>query len=133
MSLIISFMKISGHDDSRIVRKYVEPLLREAGYYPKYLQVREWFEQWGFWAVFLAGFSPIPYKLFTISAGVIGMNLFPFFVASAVGRGARFFLVAAIIRRGGPEMETNLRRYIDRIGWITVIIIVVLVLFLNRT
>ena len=111
----------------------VEPLLREAGYYPKYLQVREWFDRWGFWAIFLAGFSPIPYKVFTISAGVIAMSLFPFFLASGIGRGARFFLVAALVRQGGPEMETNLRRYIDRIGWITVILIVALMLFLNRT
>jgi membrane protein YqaA with SNARE-associated domain len=109
----------------------VEPLLREAGYYPKYLQAKEWFDQWGFWAVFLAGFSPIPYKVFTITAGVISMALLPFLVASMVGRGARFFLVAALMHWGGEEMEGTLRKYIDRIGWAMVILVVIAILIIK--
>lgn len=69
----------------------VEPVLKDAGYYASYLRAREWFSEWGFWAIFLAGFSPIPYKIFTITAGVISMALVPFFLASLIGRGARFF------------------------------------------
>lgn len=109
----------------------VEPLLQEAGYYPKYLQAKEWFDQWGFWAVFLAGFSPIPYKVFTITAGVISMALLPFLVASMVGRGARFFLVAALMHWGGEEMEGTLRKYIDRIGWAMVILVVIAILIIK--
>ena len=100
----------------------VEPLIREAGYWDKYLRARVWFDQWGFWAVFLAGFSPIPYKVFTISAGAISMSFFPFVIASLVGRGTRFFLVAGLMVWGGSRMEQALRTYIDRIGWITVIL-----------
>jgi len=107
---------------------WVQPLLRDAGYWPAYLQVREWYTLWGFWAVFLAAFSPIPYKVFTISAGVIGMSLIPFTLASLIGRGARFFLVAAVMAWGGQRMEGALHRYIDRIGWI--LVLVVLTLFL---
>ncbi|MCP3666070.1 MAG: DedA family protein [Gammaproteobacteria bacterium] len=103
----------------------IEPLLQSAGYYPKYLQVKVWFESWGFWAIFLAGFSPIPYKLFTISAGVISMAILPFFFASLIGRGTRFFLVAGLMAWGGERMESVLRRYIDRIGWLMVVAAVV--------
>jgi membrane protein YqaA with SNARE-associated domain len=99
----------------------IAPLIQDAGYWPKYLQAKEWFDKWGFWAVFLAGFSPIPYKIFTITAGAIAMSLAPFLLASLVGRGARFFLVAALMAWGGERMEALLRRYIDRIGWIMVI------------
>ncbi|MES9934975.1 MAG: YqaA family protein [Sedimenticola sp.] len=103
----------------------IEPLLQDAGYYPKYLQAREWFDQWGFWAIFLAGFSPIPYKVFTITAGVISMAMLPFVVASVIGRGARFFLVAGLMAWGGEKMEGALRKHIDRIGWATVLLVVI--------
>jgi membrane protein YqaA with SNARE-associated domain len=106
----------------------VEPLLHQWGHWEQYLQARQWFGQWGFWVVFLAGFSPIPYKILTLTAGVIGMALAPFILASAVGRGSRYFLVAALMAWGGERMEGTLRRYIDRIGWITVGVVVVLVL-----
>jgi membrane protein YqaA with SNARE-associated domain len=102
----------------------VEPLLREAGYWEAYLRVGQWFETWGFWAVFLAGFSPIPYKLFTISAGVIGMSFPPFVIASAIGRGTRFYLVAGLMKWGGPRMEQTLRNYIDRVGWILILAVI---------
>ncbi len=103
----------------------VEPLLHHAGYWERYLQVREWFDQWGFWAIFLAGFSPIPYKVFTISAGVVAMSFPPFVIASAIGRGARFFMVAGLMVWGGERMERTLRQYIDRIGWVVVLAAVV--------
>jgi membrane protein YqaA with SNARE-associated domain len=90
--------------------------------------VRDWFDQWGFWAVFLAGFSPIPYKLFTISAGVVAMNMPVFLLASAIGRGTRFFIVACLMARGGPAMEARLRKHIDLLGWLTVALVVVIVL-----
>lgn len=98
----------------------VSPVLRDLGYWEAYQQARAWFEHWGVWVVFLAGFSPIPYKVFTISAGVVAMAVLPFVVASAVGRGARFFLVAGLVRWGGRRMEHYLRRYIDLIGWLAV-------------
>lgn len=105
----------------------IEPVLRNAGYYSRYLRVQEWFNEWGFWAIFIAGFSPIPYKLFTLSAGVISMAFLPFVVASLVGRGMRFFLVAGLMAWGGAQMEDALHRYIDRIGWLMVLVLVVVV------
>ncbi|MBI5782013.1 MAG: DedA family protein [Rhodocyclales bacterium] len=98
----------------------IRPWLEGSSYWEPYLQARAWFDTWGAWAVFIAGFSPIPYKVFTIAAGVAQMALLPFTLASLVGRGARFFLVAALMRWGGERMEARLHRIIDRLGWATV-------------
>jgi len=106
----------------------VLPLLVDAGYGPRYDQAIAWFAEWGVWVVFIAGFSPIPYKLFTISAGASAMALLPFTIASLVGRGARFFMVAGLMRWGGAPMEKLLRTYIDRLGWLVVFLGVVYVL-----
>lgn len=103
----------------------VEPLLHNSGYWHAYEEAVAWFNQWGFWAIFLAGFSPIPYKIFTISSGVVGMAFIPFLIASAIGRGARFYLVAGLMRWGGERMEKTLRLYIDRIGWILILAVVI--------
>jgi membrane protein YqaA with SNARE-associated domain len=103
----------------------IEPLLHSAGYWDTYERAVVWFEQWGFWAIFLAGFSPIPYKIFTISSGVVGMAFLPFILASAVGRGARFYLVAGLMRWGGEKMERTLRVYIDRVGWVLILAVVI--------
>ena len=95
----------------------IEPWLRQSSYWDAYLRGRRWFDEWGIWAVFVAGFSPVPYKIFTISAGVAVLNLPGFIVASLIGRGARFFLVAALIVSGGESMAAGLRKYVERIGW----------------
>lgn len=116
---------IAGYLIGMFAFELVEPLLHRAGYWQRYLDAREWFAVWGVWVVFLAGFSPIPYKIFTITAGVVGMVFLPFIVASFVGRGARFFLVAWLMRMGGSKMEGILKQYIDRIGWLLVIVVVV--------
>ncbi|MDW8335473.1 MAG: YqaA family protein [Tepidimonas sp.] len=102
----------------------IEPWLRGSSYGPAYQQAVAWFDAWGAWAVFVAGFSPIPYKVFTIAAGALAMPLLPFTLASLIGRGARFFLVAALMRWGGARMEPLLRRHIDRIGWAVVALVV---------
>ncbi len=110
----------------------VEPLIHQAGYWELYLRAHDWFGRWGFWAVFIAAFTPIPYKMFTIAAGVISMALLPFVIASLIGRGARFFMVAALMRWGGAKMERALRTYIDGIGWGVVGIAVIAYFMLQR-
>lgn len=109
----------------------IEPLLHQFGYYEKYLLARDWFEEWGFWAIFIAGFSPIPYKVFTITAGVISMSLLPFVIASLIGRGARFYLVAGLMAWGGEKMEKKLHQYVDLLGWLTILAVVGLVYYLK--
>ena len=107
----------------------LQPWIVSIGYEHKFELVKVWFAEWGFWAVFIAGFSPIPYKVFTISAGVASMAFLPFVIASFIGRGARFFLVASLMRWGGEPMERALHEYIDRIGWLIIIVAVAVYIY----
>lgn len=109
----------------------IEPLLHDMGYYEKFLKAQTWFDEWGFWAILIAGFSPIPYKIFTISAGVISMAFLPFVLASLVGRGARFYLVAGLMAWGGEKMEKKLHQYVDLLGWLTVIAVVAVIYYVK--
>lgn len=99
---------------------FIEPVLADSGYMNSYLHAVRWFEEWGFWAIFVAGFSPIPYKVFTIAGGAMGMALLPFVVASFIGRGARFYLLALLIRVFGHTADSLVRKHMDRIGWMMV-------------
>ena len=103
----------------------IEPWLRESKYWDSYQLAVTWFGEWGFWAVFIAGFSPIPYKVFTIAAGALSMALLPFTLASLIGRGGGFFLVAGLMKWGGARMAALLHRYVDRLGWATVGLVVI--------
>ncbi len=110
---------------------WLQPLIISAGYQPKLDQAMHWFTEYGVWVIFLAGFSPIPYKVFTISAGFLQMAFLPFVLASAVGRGARFFLVAGLMRWGGSAMEARLRQYVEVLGWLVVALAVLAYLLLR--
>ena len=115
---------IAGYLIGMFAFELIEPLLHSAGYWQRYEATRAWFTEWGIWVVFLAGFSPIPYKIFTITSGVMAMAFLPFVIASMVGRGARFFMVSGLMVWGGEKMENILRQYIDRIGWILVLAVI---------
>ena len=73
----------------------------------------ELYREWDFWAVFVAAFTPIPYKVFTITAGIAKLDLFGFTAASIVGRGARFFLVALVIRLAGERAKLLIDKYFN--------------------
>jgi membrane protein YqaA with SNARE-associated domain len=122
---------LAGFAIGAVAIDWVMPLLERFGYTAAFARAQQWFGEWGFWAILAAGFSPIPYKVFTIAAGAMSMLLVPFALASAVGRGARFFLVAALMYFGGEPLERNLKRYIDLLGWIVVALIVVAVILLQ--
>ena len=105
----------------------VEPWLADSHYWGAYQTSREWFDSYGVWAIFVAGFSPIPYKVFTIAAGVAALNLPGFFLASVVGRGARFFLVAGLVVLGGDKLDTTLKKYVEGLGWAVVVLALVII------
>lgn len=105
----------------------IEPWLSESHYWDAYLTARDWFDRYGVWVIFVAGFSPIPYKVFTIAAGVAALNLPGFFFGSLIGRAARFFLVAGLVRLGGKRFETTLSKHIERIGWAVVVVSVIVI------
>ena len=77
----------------------------------------EWMTEWGVMVVLISGFSPIPYKIFTVASGVTGLAFIPFLIASFLGRGMRFFLIGFIISKGGDNLEKKLRKYVEVIGW----------------
>ncbi len=110
----------------------IEPWLRETHYWEDFEVASQWLNDYGVWVVFAMGFSPLPYKVATIAAGVAVINLPGFFIGSVVGRAARFFLVAGLVRLGGDKFESTLSRYVERIGWATVVIIVITVWFMMR-
>jgi len=114
---------VAGYAIGYFLFEAIEPWLHSMGYWPVYLRGKEWFDTWGIWAVFVAGFSPIPYKIFTISAGVVVLNFPGFVLASLIGRGARFFLVAGLVVAGGERMEAVIETYIERIGWVVVALV----------
>ena len=101
----------------------VWPLIESIGYVDKYRQIEGFFADYGVWIVFIAGFSPIPYKLFTVTAGATSMALLPFIVASLIGRGTRFFLVAWLMKVGGERYEPKIRKWIDWIGWLVIALV----------
>lgn len=80
---------------------------------------------YGIWAVLIASFTPIPYKLVTISAGALEMSLFTFIFFSFIGRGARFYLVAAAGKYLGPWAEKHFLKYIDLVGWMLIGLVVI--------
>ena len=88
-----------------------------------FAQVKSLYDRWDFWAIFIAGLTPIPYKVFTISAGVFSVSLPVFAVASVVSRGMRFFLVAALIHRFGQPVSRFIDRYFNLLTWIFAILL----------
>ena len=93
------------------------------GYAEKFTHFQGLYNEYGAWIVFLAGFSPIPYKVFTIASGVTQLDLLTFFIASTLSRGARFFLVAGLLWRFG----TPIRGFIERwLGLLTFLFVVFL-------
>ena len=83
----------------------------------KFSRIADWYEEWGWPLVFLAGFSPIPYKIFTIASGVLGMALLPFTLASAVSRSGRFFLVALLISKFGEPMKELIDKHFNKLAF----------------
>ncbi len=110
----------------------IEPYLLHSSYATTYLYVRHWVEQCDLYMVILAGFSPFPYKLFTVTAGAMELGFIePFIVGSFLGRGARFFLVASILFFAGPGLERQIRRFIDWIGWLFLLLAVLAYLLMK--
>jgi membrane protein YqaA with SNARE-associated domain len=77
-----------------------------------FLKFDQEFQQWGLWIILIKGLTPIPYKIVTIASGVAHFDLLVFALASLATRGARFFLVAALLRAFGRPLRTFIERYL---------------------
>jgi membrane protein YqaA with SNARE-associated domain len=99
------------------------------GYVPGFSQdkfdtVQAWYDAWGVWILFVAAFTPIPFKVFTIAGGVFAQPLLPFIAVSAVGRGARFFLVAGIFWWVGPKAIPFIDKYFNLLCVVFVVLLI---------
>lgn len=89
-----------------------QPIIAFYGLEDKLAQFNAQYNEHGGWIVFLAGFTPIPYKVFTIASGMTGLDLITFVVASTLSRGARFFLVAGLLYYFGPAIRNFIEKYL---------------------
>ena len=115
---------------------FVRPLLADLGWLPrideyvaeltKDVQQHPWS---AFWTLVLAGFLPIPLKIFTWASGIVGVPMLAFVASMIVGRGKRVFLLAGAIRLGGPRAEAALHRWIEPIGWLAVGLLVAVFIY----
>jgi len=82
------------------------------------------FDEWGLWVVAIAGFTPMPYKVATIASGVAKFDLWAFVLASLVTRGARFYLVAGLLKVFGPPLRGFIERYLALLTTVFALLIV---------
>ncbi|MFI3249114.1 MAG: YqaA family protein [Rikenellaceae bacterium] len=89
-----------------------------------FLKVKTLYEEYNFWAIFAAGFTPIPYKIFTVTAGVFNIDFVMFVIASIIGRAGRFFLVGALIWHFGAPIKSFIDRYFNLLVMLFTIILI---------
>lgn len=99
-------------------------ILNFYGLTDKYESVAELYNRYNAWAVGIAGFTPIPYKVFTISAGAFKVNFGVFLLASIVSRSARFFIVAGLIYVFGAQIRAFIEKYFNILAVIFVLLLV---------
>ena len=86
--------------------------------------VGDLYDQYNFWIVFTAGFTPLPYKLFTITGGLFHINFTMFIVASIISRGLRFFLIAGLIWKFGAPIKTFIDKYFNLLAIVFTILLI---------
>ncbi len=95
------------------------------GFTPEtFARVQEAYEAYGFWTVLVAGFTPLPYKVVTITAGVFNINFVVFLVASIAGRAARFFLVAALFFFFGAPIKKFIDKNLEVLSVVFVVLLI---------
>ncbi|PIE69025.1 MAG: cytochrome B [Deltaproteobacteria bacterium] len=90
-----------------------DPIIRFYGLEAQYTRIQVWYETYNAWAVSLAGLTPIPYKLCTLTAGAFAINWPVFLIASTISRGIRFFAIAALIFFFGETARTFLENHFN--------------------
>jgi len=106
------------------------PFIASMGYAGEFESIKQQAAANGFWLLLIAGFTPIPFKIFTLASGAVGMPLLPFFFGALIGRGKRVFLVAGAIRLGGERAEATLRKHIEPVGWGALLLLVGLIVWM---
>ena len=91
----------------------------------KFDLVKQGFDDWDVLIILIASFTPFPYKIVTITAGIVSLSLVPFVLLSILGRGARFFLVAGLVKKFGAQIEDVLDQWVEWIGWGVLILVLI--------
>lgn len=99
------------------------PVLELYGYTAEFAEFRAIYNEWGAWAVLIAGITPFPYKVITILSGLTGLDFVVFCIASALARSVRFFLVAALLWKFGPPIRSFVEQ---RLGLVTTVFLLLL-------
>jgi membrane protein YqaA with SNARE-associated domain len=100
-----------------------KPLIAFYGYSEAFNEFSRYYHEWGAWIVFGAGLTPFPYKVITITSGVLGLNIWVFGIASVLARGIRFYLIAFLLKRFGEPMKVFIEK---NLGLLTVIFVLLL-------
>jgi membrane protein YqaA with SNARE-associated domain len=100
------------------------PILDFYGYQEEFQRFADAYNEWGLWIILIKGLTPIPYKLVTIASGVAHFDPTVFILASIATRGARFFLVAALLRRFGPPIRTFVEKNLTAVATTALLLIV---------
>ena len=121
---------------------FIGGIFEQLGFMRHVEVIENWFKDFGILFVAIGAFTPIPYKVIAVTTGMMAssagigfweigsqLSLLPFILVSLIGRGARFYLEAIVIRIGGKPMADKIRKYIDALGWITVAAVVAALVF----
>ena len=103
----------------------IEPWITQMGWLPKLESARADFVTYGVLAVGIGAFTPAPFKIFTVTAGMLSMSFIPFLLVSLVGRAAHFYMIALLMAWAGPKMEPVVRKYIEWLGWAIIALAVI--------
>ena len=131
VTIIASFWSVLGGVVGYYLGYYlfdlIEPYIYQFGIHDKYLASKFYFEIYGIAFLFIAAFTPIPYKVFTISAGVLNYNILLFIIISIIGRSARFFLISYVCIEYGEDILKIINKYLLQIA---IFVIAILLFFL---
>lgn len=117
---------ILGYLMGKFLFQFIYLYIEQMGYANSYHTVEHWFSAWGILVIFIAGFLPVSYKLFTIGAGAMHVAFIPYVIISLISRGLRFSIVAFSMYWGGERLHHFLHKYIDVVAWL----VITLLLFL---
>lgn len=90
----------------------------------KFMKVKELYEEYNVWIVFIAAFTPLPFKVVTITAGAFKVQFLLFIIGSTIGRAGRFFLVAWLIKRFGESMKEFIDKYFNILSILFVVLLI---------
>ena len=101
-----------------------KPLLEFYGYMESFHEFENSYHKYGAWIVFIAGVTPIPYKLITIASGIVRLDFIIFTIASILARGLRFYIIAWVLKRYGEPMKTFIEKNLNLLSIIFVILLI---------